>query len=62
VQEEVVEEQHIEQPDLQRAQEEELHHYYPYPEVARQPAVELNEQEDDCNGGGQQVEVQQKDH
>ena len=61
VQGQVVEEQHIEQPDWQRALEEELHCYL-YPEVAKQPAVVPNEQEDGCNCVGQQVGVQQKDH
>ena len=57
----MVEEQHIGQPNLEKAPEEELYHY-PYPEEARQPAVVPNVQENDCNGGGRQVEVQKKDH
>jgi hypothetical protein len=57
---EVVEEQDIEQQHLEKALEEELYHCL-YPEEARQPAVVPNVQEDDCNDGGQQVEVQQKD-
>jgi hypothetical protein len=62
VQEEVVEEQHIEQPGLQRALEEELHGDYLYQEVAKQPAVVPNEEGGGCYGGGQQVEEQQKGH
>jgi hypothetical protein len=61
VHKEVVKEQHIEQPDLQRALEEELYGDYLYQKVAKQPAVVPNEGEDDCNGR-QQVKVQQKNH
>jgi hypothetical protein len=61
VQEEAVEERHIERPDSQRGQEEELHHY-PYPEVAKRQAVAPNEQGDGCNCEQRQVEVRQTDH